>query len=83
MELIYTRHALDAMEKRGISEAWIQRAIEHPQRVEPDRLDPTLIHYLCAIPENGGRVLRVVLNSTNLPPKLVTVFFDRKMKGKL
>ena len=35
------------------------------------------------IPEFGGRVLRVAVNTTVEPNRIVSVFFDRKMKGKL
>ena len=35
------------------------------------------------IPEFGGRVLRVAVNTTVEPNRVVSVFFDRQMKGKL
>jgi len=35
------------------------------------------------IPEHGDRVLRVVLNNTVVPARVVSVYFDRTMKGKL
>jgi hypothetical protein len=35
------------------------------------------------LPEFGGRVLRVVVNKTVVPERVVTVYFDRTMKGKL
>jgi hypothetical protein len=36
-----------------------------------------------SIPEFGGRVLRVTVNRTVEPKRVVSVFCDRKMKGKL
>ncbi|WP_434130911.1 DUF4258 domain-containing protein [Methylocaldum sp. GT1BB] len=83
MQLEFTRHARDAMEKRAIHEDWVRRVAEHPRRMEPDRLDEDLEHRLAEIPEHGGRVLRVVLNVAVLPIRVVTVYFDRNMKGKL
>ena len=34
------------------------------------------------ISEYGGRWLRVVVNENKVPPKLVTTFFDRKLRGQ-
>ncbi|EAZ93103.1 DUF4258 domain-containing protein [Crocosphaera chwakensis] len=36
-----------------------------------------------SIPEFGNRVLRVVYKPTENPIKVITVHFDRSMKGKL
>ena len=35
------------------------------------------------IPEFGNRVLRVVVNKAAEPIRIVSVFFDRRMKGRL
>lgn len=40
-------------------------------------------HRLAAIAEQGYRVLRVVCDPRATPLKIVTVHFDRSMKGKL
>ena len=45
--------------------------------------DPDLAHALRIIPEFGYRVLRVIYNHTRQPVHVVTVYFDRTMKGKL
>ena len=34
-------------------------------------------------PEHGDRVLRVVVNTSVVPERVVSVYFDRAMKGKL
>jgi len=41
-----SRHARQRMSQRGITAEQIQRAIEHPTRVEPDRDDAALTHAL-------------------------------------
>ncbi len=46
-------------------------------------LDDSLEHRLGKIVEYGNRVLRVVYNKDTEPIKLITVYFDRKMKGKI
>ena len=74
-------HAEDALVKRNIPLAWIERVLAHPQRIEPDRLDAALEHRMAVIPEHGDRVLRVIINRQKRPELVVTAFFDRKKKG--
>jgi len=49
----------------------------------PDPNDATIQRCFRRVPEFGGRVLRVTVNRTVEPKRVVSVFFDRKMKGKL
>jgi hypothetical protein len=37
------------------------------------------IHHIKAIPEHGGRFLRVVVNPHVQPGRIVTLFFDRRL----
>ena len=62
-------HALDVAGERDIPLPWITLAIESAQLVqlEPDGTT----HYLKAIPQFGGRVLRVVLSTHTVPPLLL------------
>jgi len=83
MNYTLTRHARDALAKRKITTEWLERTLAGPQRIEPDAADPALEHRLAVIPEHGNRVLRVIVNRSDDPMRVVTVFFDRKMKGKL
>jgi hypothetical protein len=78
-----TDHARVSLRRRPMPLEWIQRTIEQPQRTERDRDDPELQHALLAIPEHDNRVLRVVYNQTTTPYRVVTVYFDRRMKGQL
>ncbi len=83
--MIYTltQHARDAMEKRGIPVEWLERTLAAPQWREPDELDSDLEHRLAEIPENDHRVLRVIVNARVTPERVVTLYFDRKMRGRL
>ncbi len=83
MEVTYSKHALDAIVEREINLDWIVRTIEFPALTETDREDRELTHYLARIPENGSRVLRVIVNNTVSPLHVVSVFFDRRMRKKL
>jgi hypothetical protein len=78
-----TQHALIRLRERKIETAWLEQAITQPERTEPDEDDPGMEHRLAAIAERGYRVLRVVCDPRATPLKIVTVHFDRSMKGKL
>ena len=53
-----------------------------PTQSLPRRADSTLTHALGRIAERDGRVLRVVYNASVIPPRIVTVYFDRRQRGK-
>ena len=83
MNFTLSKHAEDAIHEREISPAWIAETMAQPLAMEPDPDDPELRHALRPIADFGYRVLRVIFNQTKTPPHVVTVFFDRTMKGKL
>jgi hypothetical protein len=78
-----TKHARKVMEERGIQVEWVERTLADPECVLPDPGDPMVERLFRRIPEQGGRVLRVAVNTTVAPNRVVSVFFDRTMKGKL
>ena len=83
MDYTLTQHARDAMDKRNIPVEWMERVLAMPQVSEPDAVDPDLEHRLAAIPEHGNRILRVIVNTKIIPERVVTMYFDRNMRGKL
>lgn len=48
-----TEHARDALEKRKIELAWVERVFDTPKATEADPVDPDLEHRLARIPEWG------------------------------
>jgi hypothetical protein len=78
-----SEHARARMRQRKIETAWLEQTIAKPDRTEPDEDDPAMEHRLAAIPEKEYRVLRVVCDPRVTPLKIVTVHFDRGMKGRL
>jgi hypothetical protein len=54
-----------------------------PQKIELDSKDPDLRHALLTINDYDSRVLRVIYNVKVNPNRVVSVYFDRKMRGKL
>jgi len=79
-----TEHARESLRKRPIIRMeWIERVLAEPERVEPDRFDLEIEHRLRSILEYEGRVLRVIVNKQANPIRVVTCYFDRKIRGKL
>jgi hypothetical protein len=78
-----TQHAHDRLDRRQVKLAWIEFVLDHPARVEQDRIDPDLTHHLAPIPEFDSRVLRVVANHRVSPSLVIPFYFDRRMRGKL
>lgn len=78
-----TEHAKLRISDRQISLNWIEMTLSAPQKVELDSKDPDLRHALLTITDYDNRVLRVIYNVKVIPNKVVSVYFDRKMRGKL
>lgn len=83
MEYELSHHAADMLLRRGIRREWLELALDSPQRIEKDPDDPAIVHHLRTIEACEGRVLRVLYNDTVAPVRVVSVFLDRRMKGKL
>ena len=83
MKFELTKHAQKVLEEREIPMEWMERTLSAPELVMPDPDDATVERRFRRIPEFGGRVLRVAVNTAVEPLRVVSVFFDRKMKGKL
>lgn len=75
-----TQHAADVASRRGIQADWIARTLDGPGRIVPDRHDTALVHHVRQIEEFGRRALRVVFDPNVIPPRVVTVYFDRSVK---
>ena len=78
-----TEHAKKVITERNIKLEWIERVMSSPQKVENDPDDLELEHAMGKISEYGNRVLRVIYNRVTVPQRIVTVYFDRALKGKL
>lgn len=78
--IVYTLHAQQMLAERGIERHWVQRAIENPDETEFDPVYPEAIRAFRAVPENGGRVLRVVYIRDGSDIRIITAFFDRSRR---
>lgn len=77
MALILSVHAAEGLAVRKLHLEWLERTIQFPERTGPDPRDHTLIRSYRAIPEAGGRMLRVVHRAAGPDILVVTAFFDR------
>jgi hypothetical protein len=76
-QVILTAHPREMLTERNVAAEWVQRAISTPDEKRMGEEGHT--HYLKTIEENGGRVLRVVVNTQVDPWRVVTAFFDRRL----
>ncbi len=77
-EVQLSGHARDMLSERGIAEEWVWRTIHTPDRTEAGANGN--VHYIKALPEYGGRSLRVIVNHHVEPARVVTLFFDRRLR---
>ena len=78
-EYKFSQHARDMLHERKIEESWVNLALVDPDWTEAKE-DGT-VHYIKSIEEYGERYLRVVVNPAVEPAEIVTVFFDRRLRG--
>jgi hypothetical protein len=83
MNYTLTEHARRMLVERGISLEWLERTLNEPTLRQPDPHDTSLERRYRPIPEHDGRVLRVVVDASVEPIRVISVFFDRNMRGKL
>ncbi|KAB2872542.1 MAG: DUF4258 domain-containing protein [Bauldia sp.] len=68
------------MAERRITPAWVEPTIGEPDSVEPDPHQPEAERAFRRIPENAGRVLRVVYVRHGDGARVITAFFDRSRR---
>lgn len=78
IEYEFSEHAYDMLKERKIEEVWVKLTMENPEKKE--LTSHGTVHYVSAIKECGGRYLRVVVNPDVKPQKIITLFFDRRLR---
>jgi len=79
-DFVFSQHANDMMEERNIPKKWIWRVLS-----ESDNTFTTEdgnLHFTKAIAEKENRILHVVVNPNVSPKRIVTLFFDRRLRSK-
>jgi hypothetical protein len=78
-------HAQKSVRDREINLKWLEECLNNPDKIEPDQIDGTIVHYLKVITDANTKVLRLVLrwNEDKSLALIITVFFDKRVKGKI
>ena len=74
MKYELTQHAQKVMAERVIAIEWMERTLFQPELVLPDAEDRAVERYFRKIPEFGGRVLRVAVNTKVEPVRIISIF---------
>ena len=80
--LRFTHHALAVMNERQVLRAWVERAVYHPQWVEPDPGDSQIERRFHAVAERDDRILRVACVETSADIRVISTFLDRRARPK-
>jgi len=75
--LSFTNHARDAMAERKLEPDWVELTVRKPEWARPDPYRSGVERRFRAIPEFGGRILRIACIETTAEIRILTVFFDR------
>ena len=73
-------HTRDMLVERELQEEWIWRVMREPDQrwTSEDGLE----HCAKAIAERDNRILHVVVNASDQPKRVVTAFFDRRLRSQ-
>jgi hypothetical protein len=80
LDFEFSAHTTEMLRERNIAEEWVRRTLNAPDRKR--RGEDGNMHYVKAIRERDGRVLRVVVNADVQPNRVITVYFDRRLGQK-
>jgi uncharacterized DUF497 family protein len=77
-----TAHARIRLRDRRIDPEWIEETIFDPDWIEAEPKEPAVERRFRAIPQFGGRILRVACVETNSNIRVISVMFDRNARRK-
>lgn len=79
-EYIFSKHAIEMIKERNLSENWVWHVLNESENTFTG--EDGNLHFSKAIAEKENRVLHVVVNPAVSPKRVVTVFFDRRLRSK-
>jgi uncharacterized DUF497 family protein len=77
-----TAHARTRLRDRHIEPKWVEDTVLHPDWTEIDPEDPAVERRFRAIPQFGGRVLRVACVETTSNIRVISMMFDRNARRR-
>ena len=73
----FSAHALTVMRERGLDAEWVETVVHHPHWTSPDPQDPAVERRYGAVPERGGRIMRVACVEDAFEIRIISAFLDR------
>lgn len=80
---VLSQHAENRARERGIKPKWIKLALTAPQKMEMSKQNPSLQMAWVKILEMEGQILKIGYKPGRKTSEIVTVYFDRTMRGQL
>ena len=81
MSFVFSNHALEQMQRRGIKQADVEAAMLQPDQVLTDIENPDITIYQFLLNENGQMfLLRVFVNKLKQPNVIVTLYRTTKIQ---
>lgn len=78
MTFVFSKHVLEELDERKIARELVERVLQSPQQKVPEAENVTC--YQSRIDMNGTEyLLRVMVNETIKPPKVVTAYRTSKL----
>lgn len=81
-KIVLTAHARARLRDRHIDSKWIEETVRAPEWTEIEPADPAVERRFRAIPQFGGRVLRVACVETISNIRVISIMFDRNARRK-
>ncbi|MEN9231450.1 MAG: DUF4258 domain-containing protein [Thermostichus sp. DG02_5_bins_236] len=79
-QINYTAHALEEMQRRGISQEQVEAAYLQPEQILPGRNQRMIYQSRMNFDGDKHYLLRVFVDETTTPPVVVTVYRTSKIE---
>lgn len=79
-KISYSAHASTVMRERELKPEWVELAARAPAWREDEPGHPEVERRFRAVPDRGGRILRVAVVETDMEIRIVTAFLDRRAR---
>jgi hypothetical protein len=80
MDLVFSKHSLEQMVRRGIKSETVLSVVSHPDQMIADDEEPTMVIYQSLIKEDNQMfLLRVFVNREKHPNMIVTLYKTTKI----
>jgi hypothetical protein len=79
-QIRFTSHALEEMQRRGVSQAQVEAVIANPEQVLPGRHQRTIYQSRVDFGSKKQYLLRIFMDENISPPIVITVYRTSKIQ---